>query len=150
MLDGNGRVYPEVLEAVANGIFLDIGHGRGNLDFDVAEQLLDQGVTPHTISSDVHRGNAMGPVFGLPATLSKFMQMGMSLGDVIEAATSTPAKIFDLGEELGTLAVGAAADIGIFELVEGDYELVDSGGKTRRFNERLAPFLCIRDGEVVA
>jgi dihydroorotase len=150
VLDGNGRVYPEVREAVANGIFLDIGHGRGNLDFDVAEQLLDQGVTPHTISSDVHRGNAMGPVFGLPTTLSKFMQMGMSLGQVIESATSTPAKIFDLGEELGTLAVGAAADIGIFELVEGDYALVDSGGKTRRFNERLAPFLCIRDGEVVA
>ena len=88
----------------------------------------------------------MGPVFGLPTTLSKFMQMGMSLGQVIEAATSTPARIFDLGEELGTLAVGAAADIAIFELVEGDYELVDSGGKTRRFNERLAPFLCIRDG----
>jgi dihydroorotase len=35
ILDANGRVYPEVREAVANGIWLDIGHGRGNLDFDV-------------------------------------------------------------------------------------------------------------------
>ena len=60
ILDDSGRIYPEVCEALANGIHLDIDHGGGNLDFGVAEQVLDQGVLPTTISSDVHRGNAKG------------------------------------------------------------------------------------------
>jgi dihydroorotase len=146
ILDANGRIYPEVREAVANGIHLDIGHGRGNLDFDVAEEVLQQGLMPTTISSDVHRGNALGPVFGLPTTLSKFMQMGMTLSQVVERVTAAPARIFDLGEELGSLEVGSAADIGIFELTEGAFELVDSGGKTRRATERLVPYGALLDG----
>ena len=146
ILDGNGRIYPEVREAVRNGIHLDVGHGRGNLDFDVAEQVLEQGLLPTTISSDVHRGNAVGPVFGLPTTLSKFMQMGMSLEQVIECATAGPARIFEFGEELGTLRESAAADLAVFEIAEGDYEFVDSGGKRRRARQRLVPYAAIRDG----
>ena len=146
ILDGNGRIYPEVREAVANGIHLDIGHGRGNLDFDVAERVLDQGLLPTTISSDVHRGNVLGPVFGLPTTLSKFMLLGMSLEQVIERATASPARIFELGEELGTLREGTAADLAVFELAEGDYEFMDSGGKRRRATQRLVPYASIRDG----
>lgn len=146
ILDGAGRVHPEVLEAVGNGVHLDVGHGRGNLDFDVAERVLGQGVTPTTISSDVHRGNAAGPVFDLPTTLSKFMTLGMPLEDVIAAATAAPARIFDLGETLGTLAEGAAADLSVFEVAEGDYTLVDSGGKRRTAARRLVPWACLRDG----
>jgi dihydroorotase len=146
ILDANGRVYPEVLEAVRNGVHLDIGHGRGNLDFDIAEQALAQGVVPTVISSDVHRGNAVGPVFDLPTTLSKFMQMGMSLEDVIGCATAVPGRIFDLGGDLGTLKEGAPADVSVFELTEGEYEFVDSGGKRRTGTQRLAPYAAIRDG----
>jgi dihydroorotase len=146
VLDPNGRVYPEVLEAVRNGVHLDIGHGRGNLDFDIAEQALAQGVVPTVISSDVHRGNAVGPVFDLPTTLSKFMQMGMSLEDVIRCATAVPGRIFELGGELGTLKEGAPADVSVFELTEGEYEFVDSGGKRRTGTQRLAPYAAIRDG----
>lgn len=146
ILDAQGRVHPEVREAVANGVFLDVGHGRGNLDFDVAERVLEQGVLPHLISSDVHRGNAAGPVFDLPTTLSKFLQMGMSLEQVVACATSTPAGIFDLGDELGTLREGAAADLALFELGEGDYEFEDSGGKKRSGSRRLVPWAAFRDG----
>jgi dihydroorotase len=146
VLDGNGRVMPEVLEAVRNGVHLDVGHGRGNLDFDVAEQILAQGVRPTVISSDVHTGNAAGPVFDLPTTLSKFLHMGMTLEQVIECATATPAKLFAFGRELGTLAEGTPADIAIFELTEGDYPLMDSGGKVRRARRRLVPHAALREG----
>jgi dihydroorotase len=146
ILDANGRVYPEVRAAVANGIHLDVGHGRGNLDFDVAEQVLQQGVVPTVISSDVHSGNYNGPVYDLPTTLSKFMHMGMTLEQVIERATATPAKIFALGAELGSLEVGAPADVSILERVPGDYEFVDSGGKRRTGRERLVPRATIREG----
>ena len=146
ILDDAGNVYREVLEAVERGIHLDIGHGRGNLDFDVAERALGQGIRLAAISSDVHRGNALGPVFGLPTTLTKFLHMGMSLGEVIRCATSTPAGIFDFGEELGTLREGAVADLSVFQMVEGDYELVDSGGKRRTTSRRLVPYAAMRAG----
>lgn len=146
ILDGNGRVDPAVVEAVGNGIHLDVGHGMGNLDFDVAERVLDQGVLPSVISSDVHDGNAAGPVFDLPTTLSKLMMLGMPLERVVEAATATPARIFDLGYELGTLRVGAPADLAVFELVERPYAFVDSSGNRRTGAQRLAPYLALRDG----
>lgn len=146
ILDESGRVHPEVREAMARGVHLDVGHGRGNLDFDVAEAVLAQGVLPSTISSDVHRGNVAGPVYGLPTTLSKFRALGMTLPQVVEAATAAPARIFDFGAELGTLRVGAEADLAVFEEVEGAYELVDSGGKRRRAERRLVPWVALRSG----
>ena len=99
---------------------------------------------PSMISSDVHRGNVAGPVFGLPTTLSKFLHLGMTLPDVIGAATTAPARIFDL--EFGSLAVGAIADLSIFELVEGTYEFVDSGGKRRSARRRLVPYVTLLGG----
>lgn len=146
ILDATGRVYPEVREAVGRGVHLDVGHGRGNLDFDVAEAVLQQGLTPTTISSDVHRGNVVGPVFGLPMTLSKFLYLGMTLGEVIQASTAAPARIFDFGLELGTLRPGSVADLAVFEVVRGSYDLVDSGGKRRTADRRLVPYATLRAG----
>lgn len=146
ILDGNGRVYPEVREAIARGVCLDVGHGRGNLDFDVAESVLAQGVRPTTISSDVHRGNVVGPVFGLPTTLSKFLSLGMTLAEVIAACTSAPPRIFDFGVGLGTLQPGSVADLTVLEIAEGDYELVDSGGKRRAAHRRLVPYATFLSG----
>jgi dihydroorotase len=148
ILDETGTVYPEIRDALAHGIHLDVGHGRGNLDFDTAEAVLAQGVQPTMISSDVHRGNVAGPVFGLPTTLSKFVRLGMSLSDVVRAATATPAEVFGLDRALGagTLAPGAVADVSILEVVEGDYELVDSGGKRRSADRRLVPYVTLLEG----
>jgi dihydroorotase len=147
ILDANGRVYPEVREAVANGIWLDIGHGRGNLDFDVAERILDQGVEPQVISSDVHDGNVTGPVFDLPTNISKFVALGLPLDRAVEASTATPARIFDYGAELGSLEVGKTADVAVFEVLEGDYTFTDATGNTRPGGMRLTPWVTLRDGE---
>jgi dihydroorotase len=149
ILDPNGRVYPEVVEAVRSGVHLDVGHGRGNLDFDVAEAVLQQGVLPTVISSDVHAGNFQGPVFDLPTTLSKFLHLGMTLEQVVERATSVPGKIFRFGEELGTLQEGGPADLSLLEVVQGDFEFEDSGGKRRRGSQRLVPVATLRAGALI-
>ena len=146
ILDGNGRVYAEVREAMERGVWLDVGHGMGNLDFDVAERILDQGVEPQLISSDVHDGNVTGPVFDLPTNISKFMALGMPLERAIAACTSTAASVFDYGEELGTLRIGAPADLAVFESVEGDYTFMDASGNTRPGGSRLVPYVTLRDG----
>lgn len=144
VLGPDGRVHPEARDAMERGVHLDVGHGRGNLDFDNAEAVLAQGVRPTMISSDVHRGNVAGPVFDLPTTLSKLLLLGMSLSEVVRAATETPARVFGL--DSGSLAEGAVADVSILEEVHGDHELVDSGGKRRAATMRLVPYVTLLAG----
>lgn len=144
ILQADGAVDPAVAVAQARGVHFDIGHGRGNLDFDTAEAAIGDGFRPTTISSDVHRGNVAGPVFDLPTTMSKFLLLGMSMPEVVDAATRTPAQIFGL--PFGTLAPGSVADVSILEQVEGDYDLIDSTGNRRSTRRRLVPYVTLLEG----
>src|SRR5438046_701175 len=130
ILDDNGRILPEVRSAVARGVRLDIGHGAGSFSFDTAEKALRQDLLPGTISSDVHQFNINGPVFDLATTLSKFLHLGLTLEQVIERATSNPAATLGFPKGLGTLREGSEADVAVFSLHEGKYELTDSVGHT--------------------
>jgi dihydroorotase len=51
--------------------------------------------------------------------MSKFLALGMSLEDVVAKATVEPAKIIGKVPGLGTLQVGAPADVAIFDYVDG-------------------------------
>lgn len=148
ILDSNGRVLPEVRAAVARGVRLDIGHGRGSFSFATAEKVLAQELPPGTISSDVHQFNVHGPVFDLATTLSKFLHLGMTLEQVIERATSNPAATFGFPKGLGTLREGATADVAVFKLEEGDYEFVDALGAKRMAHRRLIPVATVKDGQL--
>ena len=57
LLDGNGKLWPQVRDAKASGVLMDVGHGLHNLNFDVARKVLDQGLHPDGVSTDGHRGN---------------------------------------------------------------------------------------------
>ena len=146
IIDGQGRIFAGARRARERGVFFDIGHGRGNFSFDTAERALGDGFLPDTISSDLHAGNVDGPVHDLATTLSKFLHLGMSLEECVRAATSTPASIFALPPRLGALAEGAIADVAVFELVEGEHVLTDSGGATRTARRRLSPVATFKDG----
>ncbi|HET9916426.1 MAG TPA: amidohydrolase family protein, partial [Candidatus Binatia bacterium] len=91
LLDANGKLWPQVRDAKATGVLMDVGHGLHNLNFDVARKVLDQGLHPDGVSTDGHRGNRAGPVYDLPTTMAKLMALGFSLNQVIEMATTTAA-----------------------------------------------------------
>src|SRR4029077_8177564 len=126
ILDSQGRVLPEVRKAVESGVRLDVGHGRGSFSWRVMESAMKQGVLPGTISSDVHQFNVAGPVFDLATTLSKFLHLGMPLEQVMERATVNPAQTFRFPNNPGTLREGAEADVAVFQLQEGDFEMSES------------------------
>ena len=48
--------------------------------------------------------------------MSKFWNMGFALEQVVTLATVKPAKIIGKLDKLGTLQVGAPADVSIFEV----------------------------------
>ncbi len=141
----HGRVREDVIALQQAGLILDIGHGTGSFGFDTAEIAMAQGILPDVISSDIHQLAVQGPMFDLPTTLSKFLNLGMSLPDVIERATSRPAAAMHR-PDLGTLKVGSAADIALFRLEEGDYTFFDTQMARRHGDTRLVNTLTMVDG----
>ncbi len=92
ILDEGGKVSSVVREARERGIIFDIGHGLGSFSFDVGRRAMEDGFPPDTISSDLHALNIDGPVYDLPTTMSKFINLGMPLEEVIRRTTAEPAK----------------------------------------------------------
>src|SRR5262249_10853222 len=122
-----GRLLPAALAAKKRGVIIDVGHGGGSFDYTVAEPAIAQGLTPATISSDIHAvsGNTPGMPY-LPWVMSKFLNLGFSLEEVVAMATVNPARVIGRVDKLGTLQVGAPADIAIVELVEAPVSFVDT------------------------
>jgi dihydroorotase len=126
---------PAVHAARERGVLLDLGHGSGGFAFDVLERQIAAGLAPDTVSTDLHARSVHGPVFDLPTTMAKLLAAGMTLDDVLAAATVRPARA--LGLPSGTLAVGAPADLAVFRIEEGAFEVVDAHRQVRHSPLRL-------------
>jgi len=137
ILTREGRVRPDVLEARARGVLMDVGHGVGSLDFRVAQRALEQGFLPDSISTDLHLLNVQGPVHDLVTTLSKFWTLGLSLEQVIAAATAGPARALGREGSLGTLQEGARGDVTLLAVEEGEFTFRDAVGQERVGERRL-------------
>src|SRR3989475_296208 len=112
-----------------------------------AEMAIAQGLTPDAISSDIHAVSINTPGYPtLPWVMSKFLNMGLSLEDVVAKATVEPAKVIGRVPGLGTLQVGAPADVAIFDLVDGPVEFVDTRNHKRSGTRKLVPALTVRGG----
>ncbi|WP_199539002.1 amidohydrolase family protein [Desertihabitans brevis] len=144
----DGRPEPALVEAAARGVVLDLGHGSGGFSYPVLDALLAAGLPPATVSSDLHARSLHGPVFDLPTTMGTVLAAGMDLVDVVAAATVTPARV--LGLDAGTLAVGAPADIAVFDLDEGEHVFGDAHGVTRTGSVRLVNRMTLLDGRPLA
>ncbi len=143
----NGRLLPAALAAKQRGVIIDVGHGGGSFDFTICEPAMQQGLTPDTISSDIHSVSINTPGYPtLPWVMSKFLALGMSLEEVVARATVEPAKIIGRIPGLGTLQVGAPADIAILDLIGGPVEFVDTRNNKRTGSQKLVPVLTIRGG----
>lgn len=142
-------VLKEVVEAQKEGIVFDCAHGRNHFSFRILEKALEQGFLPDTISTDLTMRTATeGPVWDLPTTMTKLLHFGMSLEEIVRRSTSAPAKIMGYEGTLGTLKPGANADVAIFELRDGNFEMRDSDGNVVTAKRRLIARTTIKDGRV--
>lgn len=140
---------PEIVEAQKAGIIFDCAHGRNHFNFRMIERALDQGFMTDTISTDLTMTTAtQGPVWDLPTTITKLLHFGMTLEDCILRTTTNPAKIMGYAGTVGTLKPGANADVALFELRDGAWDLRDSDGDTITVKRRLLNQMTIKDGTV--
>jgi len=144
LLDGNGKLWPQVRNAKASGVLMDVGHGLHNLNFDVARKVLDQGIHPDGVSTDGHRGNRAGPVYDLPTTMAKLMALGFSLNQVIEMASTNAARLLGKSGKLGTLRVGDQAEISVLKIEDRDWKAVDSQKGMIPARQTITPVYAIR------
>jgi dihydroorotase len=79
--------------------------------------------------------------------MSKFLNMGISLKDVIKLSTWNPA-MYIKRIELGHLSVGSEADIAVFKVRTGDFGFTDSHGFTIRGTQKLETELTLRAGKI--
>jgi len=70
----------------------------------------------------------------------------MPLDEIVAKTTVEPARIIGRVPGLGTLQIGAPADVSILDLVEGPVDMVDTMKNTRRGSKRLVPVLTVRGG----
>jgi dihydroorotase len=135
------------MAAKQRGVIFDIGHGGGSFDYTVAEAAIQQGCPPDTISSDIHAfsGNTPGRPY-LTWVMSKFMGLGFTLEQVIAMATINPAKVINRMPKLGTLQVGAPADVSVLELVEEPVSFVDTRNNKREGKAYLKPVQTVAAG----
>ena len=123
-------------------------HGAGSFWFRNAIPAYEQGFYPDTLSTDLYLHNVNGPAFGLLNIMSKYLNIGMPIEEVLYRTTARPAEVIG-HTELGKLEVGMEADIAVLKLHEGKFGFADSGNARMDGKYKLECILTVRNGELV-
>lgn len=148
VVDEDFMVKPFIFQARERGIIFDVGHGGGAFSWRQAIPAMEQGFEPDVISSDLHIYSMNTGMKDMANLMSKFLNMGMPLREVILRSTWNPANAIKR-TDLGNLSVGTEADIAVFNLREGDFGFVDVRRTIIKGTKKLEAELTIRDGRIV-
>ena len=150
IVDDEGHILPEVLAARRRGVWFDVANGRnGHLRWDMVDRILQAGFWPDTLSTDGNATSRTTGVVDFPNVMSKFLNSGMTLDQVVARATVNASRVFPLFNDRGTLNVGAPADVALLELRDGTFEFVDNYENKRTGRQRLFPSGTVLGGKRV-
>ena len=148
IVDANNTLKPFVLEAQKRGIIFDVGYGGASFNYTQAIPAIKAGLFPNTISTDLHTGSMNSSMKDQLSVMSKFMNLGMPLFEVIKASTWKPAQVINR-TNLGHLTEGAEADIAILNIRKGNFGFYDKTGYKVNGTEKFECELTIKGGKVV-
>lgn len=124
------------------------------------------GIRPDTLSSDSHAfGNANMHLTEVMANMlalnspshinySPFKSLpdlspAITLDDVVTWTTYAPAQVINRVPLLGTLQLGAPADVAVLQVVNGSFTLNDTFGRTLAASQKILPVQAIKSGVVI-
>jgi dihydroorotase len=162
-VDRTGRVHPIVREALARGLWIDVGHGS-HFSFKMARIALDAGIVPHTLGADMHGYNTSVPKpagtpdvhsdeahmfsgqarFSLVSAMTAMLACGLTLEQVVPMVTSNPARMLRLEDQIGTLQPGVVADVSVLHDERGRWVLRDNEDNQVSATRLLRPAFCLR------
>ena len=147
VVDEQNHLRPYVIAARKRGVIFDVGHGGGSFLFRQAIPALREGFPPDTISTDLHTGSMNAGMKDMLNVMSKFLNMGMPLPDIIEKSTWKPAQVIHR-TDLGHLSEGAPADLAVFRVRDGTFGYIDTAPGKLMGRMKLECELTVRDGKV--
>jgi len=139
------KVLPQILALKDRGIWTDVQLGTTHHAWDVSEKAMKQGWYPDAISTDIGRAPDGSPASVL-VPMSEYLHLGLPLDQIIAAVTSTPARILNFPEKVGTLEPGVTADVAILELAQGSFEYGDQGRQPRTLKQQFVAAATVKGG----
>jgi len=144
----DGKVNPAMVAARKRGVIFDVGHGAGSFYWYVAVAAAQQGFLPDSISTDLHSGSMNAGMKDMANTMSKILNLGASVDQVIRMSTWNPAQEIQR-TDLGHLSVGAEADVAILRVEKGSFGFLDSAGASNTGTQNIVCELTLRKGKTV-
>lgn len=148
VVNKDGNVLSYVLAAKEKGILFDVGHGGAGFWFNQAIPAFEQGFWPNSFGTDLHRFSMNAGMKDMLNVMSKYLNMGMPLKEVLLRGSWNPAKAINR-EDLGNLSVGNDADIAILSVRKGEFGFIDARNNRIDGDRKLEAELTIRSGKVV-
>lgn len=144
----NGKLNPAMEAGRKRGIIFDVGHGAGSFYWYVAVPAYAQRFPPDSISTDLHGGSMNAGMKDMTNVMSKILNLGSSLEEVVRMSTWNPAKEIKR-PQLGNLDPGAEADIAVLRVQRGTFGFVDSAGARNSGTQLIVPEMTLRAGKVM-
>jgi dihydroorotase len=148
VLDSNGNLTNTLTAARKRGVLFDLGHGTQGFWFRNAIPAARMGFLPDVLSTAMDKTSLLLPRADMMTTLSKFLNMGVPVEQLVERVTVRAARAIKR-PELATFREGGLADIAVIELQTGRFGFLDAGHGRLQGDRRLRAVLTIREGEVV-
>lgn len=151
ILDDSGQIKAAVRKAKERGVIFDVAHANVHFSHAVAQRAFEQGLLPDTISTDLTvRSLYKRPVvMNMTHVMSKFLAMGLTLPQVIQACTQKPASLLGVEKALGSLSHGTTADLAVFKLIDSNTSFGDCDGNIIIGSQQLRTMITIKEGDLV-
>lgn len=148
ILNEQGELISEALEAIERGVLFDVGHGTSSFSYQTMKKYKEKYKYPFTTSTDIYLDNYQKPVGSLMTTMTKLLNLGYSLEELVASVTIRPKKALSLTEQ-GTFEYGTRADVTIFKVIDKKEILMDSHGEKLEVDKIIVPHITIQEGKVV-
>ena len=148
VLGANGVVSDTLTRARARGVLFDLGHGSQGFAFRHAVPAVRAGFLPDTLSTAMDKESLLLPRADMMTTLSKFLNMGVPVQELVARVTAAPARALKR-PELGTLREGGIADLAITQIQQGRFGFLDTTHARLRGEQNMRAVLTMRNGRIV-
>jgi dihydroorotase len=142
-----GGIHPVFLSAKERGLRIDVGRGI-SIDYEVARRVLDGGVLPDTLGSDMHAHNT-GPGapperrFNLFYAMTEMAALGIPLDHVVDMVTRNAVGYLPASERSSD---AGGPGLTIFKVVRKRHTLTDTSGNSIEGEVVFYPVGSILDG----
>ncbi|MBM7599024.1 dihydroorotase [Virgibacillus halotolerans] len=148
ILDENEDLIQEAKDALDRGVLFDIGHGSASFSYNTLEKFKERYPYTFTTSTDIHIQNINDSVGSLMVTMTKLLQLGYTLHDVVKSVTALPKNVLNLKDQ-GSFTFGTRGDVSIFRIIQQEAILKDAEGYAKKTSQLMDPEITIRNGKIV-